>query len=124
MTPGRLPLSLYRGDTYRWRFRLWDDVAQTEASDLTGVTATAQIRDRVGGNLITALDCTVVLPNIVEAVLTAANSALLPSTGAWDLQLLYVSGDVATVLAGPVSVVADVTQRSAAPAPISNRPRR
>jgi hypothetical protein len=105
-----MPLSLYRGDTYRWRFHLWDDAAQTVASDLTGVTATAQIRDRVGGSLITALDCTVTLPNTVDAVLTSANCALLPSTGAWDLQLLYASGDVATVLAGPVSTVADVTQ--------------
>lgn len=110
MTPGRMPLSLYRGDTYRWRFHLWNDVAQTEASDLTGVVATAQIRDRVGGNLITAMDCTVTLPNVIDAVLTAANCALLPSTGAWDLQLLYASGDVATVLAGPVNAVADVTQ--------------
>lgn len=112
MQPGRLPLILYKGDTGRWQFRLWLDLAMTAAADLTGVTVTAQIRDRPGGNLITAMDCTVTLPNIVNAVLTSANSALLPSTAAWDLQLLYASGDVFTALAGQVNVVSDVTRLS------------
>jgi hypothetical protein len=109
MTPGNLPLSLYKGDTYRWRFSLWLDVAQTQPADLTGVTATSQIRDKPGGTLVAAIACTVTLPNIIDAVLSAADSAKLPSSGAWDLQLLYASGDVATALAGTVNTVADVT---------------
>ena len=109
MTPGRLPLSLYRGDTYRWQFSLWLDTAQTLPADLTGAIATSQLRDRTGGTLIVSLTCTIVLPNIIDAVLSATDCAELPSSGAWDMQVTYASGDVATVLAGPVNVVSDVT---------------
>lgn len=109
MTPGRLALSLYRGDTYRWRFSLWLDTAQTQPADLTGATATSQIRDKPGGTLIAAIACVITLPNIVDAVLSAADCAKLPGTGAWDLQITYASGDVATALAGPVNTVADVS---------------
>lgn len=109
MTPGSYSLQLYRGDTYRWQFKLFNDVNQTLPADLTGVTAAAQIRDKPGGTAIAALSCTVTLPNLIDAVLAASDSAILPSSGAWDLQLTYASGDVATVLAGPVNVTPDVT---------------
>ena len=109
MTPGRLPLNLYRGDTYRWRFSMWLDDARTLPADLTGAAAAAQIRDRPGGVLIAAMTCTVVAPNHVDAVLSAADSARLPNSGAWDLQITYASGDIATALAGPVNTTADVS---------------
>lgn len=109
MTPGRLALALYRGDTYRWQFRLWQDTARTLPSDLVGATAVSQIRDRPGGRLIVSLACTITPPNTIDAVLVSADSAKLPGTGAWDMQVTYASGDVATVLAGPVNTVVDVT---------------
>lgn len=109
MTPGSYSLLIYRGDTYRWRFTLYQDLAQTVAADLTGVTASSQIRDKPGGTQAAALSCTVTLPNIIDAVLAAIDCAALPASGAWDLQLTYASGDVATVLAGPVNVTPDVT---------------
>ena len=109
MTPGNFPLNLYKGDTYRWQFRLWQDVARIDATDLTGATVTAQIRDRAGGALICSLDCTVTLPNIVDVVLTAANSALLPTSAVWDMQTTFASGDVMTPIAGAVNVTPDVT---------------
>lgn len=109
MNPGHYSLTIYRGDTYRWRFTLFQDLAQTVPADLTGVTANSQIRDKPGGMICASLACTVSLPNIVDAVLAAGDSANLPSDGAWDLQLTYASGDVATVLAGPVNVIPDVT---------------
>lgn len=113
MTPGRLPLVLYRGDTYRWRFSLWEDVSHTVAADLTDVTVSAQLRDAPGGVLVAPLACSVTLPNIIDAVLSAEDCARLPNTSAWDLQLVYASGDVATVLAGPVNTTADVTGSAA-----------
>lgn len=111
MTPGTLPLALYRGDTYHWRFTFWADTGATLPSDLTGVTPKAEIRDRPGGTLTATLTCTVELPNVIVADLVADESAKLSGTGgSWDLQLTYAStGDVTTVLAGPVQVTVDVT---------------
>jgi hypothetical protein len=116
MTPGRLPLTLYRGDTYRWRFSLWLDSAQTVPADLSGVTARSDIYDKPGGQFMANIACTVELPNVVNAVLTAADCAKLPNSGAWDLQITYASGDVATVLAGPVNTTGDVTLTATPPA--------
>ena len=109
MIPGRLPLVLYRGDTSRWQFRLWLDTAKTQPADLTGASAASQIRDRPGGALIAALTCVITLPNLIDATLAAADSAKLPSSAVWDMQITYASGDIATVLAGPVNTTSDVT---------------
>jgi hypothetical protein len=116
MTPGALPLTLYRGDTYHWRFVLWADAAKTTPINLTNATPKAEIRTAAAGALITSMVLTVTLPNIIVATLPAAGSALLPATGgAWDLQLTYTTtGDVQTVLAGAVKVTMDVTDSAAA----------
>lgn len=109
MMPAALPLTLYRGDTARWQFKLWADTGKTQPVDLTGVTPKAEIRDKPGGTVKGALDCVVELPNIINASLDPAVSRNLPSKASWDLQLTYASGDIETVLAGPVSVTPDVT---------------
>jgi hypothetical protein len=114
MTPGDFPLTLYRGDSYRWSFLLWTDTAKTQPADLTGVMPKAEVRDKPGGAKVVALDCAVVVPNTVTMSLDAASSALLPLAGVWDLQLTYPNGDVATVLAGVVLVTPDVTDSAAA----------
>lgn len=119
MHPGSYALQLYRGDSYRWQFTLYDDLPQTMPTDLTGVSVAAQIRDKPGGVYICALSCTIVLPNVVNGFLSSDDCAKLPGSAAWDLQLLYASGDVLTVLAGPVIVTPDVTDLSApTPAPL------
>jgi len=119
VTPGRYPLQLYRGDTYRWKFQLWADPERTQPADLTDVEARAQIRERPGGQTVVDLQCTITLPNIIDMLLDHAGSVRLPErTGAWDLQLTYAAGDVSTVLAGPVTVTQDVTDSDQpAPAP-------
>lgn len=109
MQPGNLPLTLYRGDSRRWRFQLWSDVEKTAAVDLTGVTAKSEIRDRPSGAIIVALEIAVELPNTIVANLLPAASRNLPPAGVWDLQLTYEAGDVVTILAGPVTVTPDVT---------------
>lgn len=113
MQPANLPLEIYRGDTMRLRIKLFDQAQQP--IDLTGVVAKAEIRDRPAGTQITVLGCTVTLPNVIDLVLAAAASHKLPSKGVWDLQLTYASGDVATPLAGPVSITPDVTDSTLGP---------
>lgn len=129
MLPGNFPLILYRGDSRRWEFRFWSDAEKTKAVDLTGVTAKSEIRDRPSGRVIVALDCAVLLPNLVIAQLLAepSRNLPLPPAGAWDLQLIYASGHVVTVLAGTVTVTANVTNSGPfvvsgeSPAQLSNR---
>jgi hypothetical protein len=120
MMPGDYPLTLYKGDTARWQFKLWTDPNRTSPADLTGVIPKAEIRDKPGGALILAMSCSLELPNIVNMMLSATQSATLPNKGSWDLQLTYPSGDVTTVLAGAITVTTDVTDtlggaRAAAP---------
>ena len=112
MTPGKYTLTIYRGDSLKRTFILWTDTAKTEPLDLTDVTVKAEIRDKPGGTLQGELTCVVSLPNTIDASMTATETATL-TNGAWDLQLTYLNGDVATVLAGLVNVTADVTDSAA-----------
>jgi len=110
MKPGAMPLDLYRGDTAAWQFRLYEDENKTQPSDLTGVEAEAQIRDRSGGQKITNMACVVTLPNIIDVTLAAADSQALQITrGYWDLQLTYADATVHTIVAGGVTVTPDIT---------------
>ena len=110
MLPADYNLSLYKGDTGRWQFKLWADADKTVPVDLTGVTAEAMIRDKVPSSSFSInLDCSVTEPNIIDMVLTSVQSSELPAKGVWDLQLTYPSGDVATPLKGTVTVTQDVT---------------
>lgn len=113
MMPGRYPLAIYRGDSGQWRFILWLDTARTQPYDLTGVTPKAEIRDRPGGAQIIPLGALVTLPNIIDVDLNAGGSELLPQQGAWDLQLTHPDAKVTTIIAGDVTVVADVTNSDA-----------
>lgn len=110
MIPADYNLTLYRGDTGRWQFKLWSDNAKTQPIDLAGVAADATIRDKpTFGSYATALDCTITAPNIIDMVLTAEQSRDLPAKGVWDLQLTYPSGDIVTPLKGTVVVTQDIT---------------
>jgi hypothetical protein len=105
MIPADYNLKIYRGDTSRWQIKLWADKDKTQIADLTGVTVEATLCDRAGGNFAMPLGCTVTEANIIEMVLASGQSRDLPARGVWDLKLTYPSGDVATVLTGPFSVI-------------------
>ena len=109
MLPGSYALTIYRGDTARWRFVFWADAQHSAPFDLTGATVKSEIRDKSGGAKIVPLTCTITLPNEVEVVLDAQASGLVPAKGVWDLQFTWPNGDVRTMVAGAVSVTADVT---------------
>lgn len=113
MTPGSYPLELYRGDSYAWRFVLWNDSAQTDPTDLTGATAAAEIRDKPAGTTIVSTTCVVVAPNNIDVTLSPEDCALCPLKGAWDLEVTFPDGAVRTVVAGAVTVTADVTHSTA-----------
>jgi hypothetical protein len=113
MLPGVVDLELYRGDTARYQFVLWQDANKTIPFDLTGSVPAAQIRDRAdSGRVVVQLACSIALPNTVNVALLAADSAALPANcrGVWDLQITAASGDVTTVVAGNVAVTSDVTR--------------
>lgn len=126
MMPGPFSLNIYRGDTHAWRFVLWQDAGRTLPVDLTGIAVKAEIRDRHAGTVIQAIALVVTLPNIIDASLTAAETAQLIASGAWDLQLTDLNGWVSTILAGSVKVVADITDSTGEPgtAAASDAPRR
>ena len=115
MKPGKYSLSVYRGDTSRWRFTLWADTGKTEPADLAGASVAAEIRAAGSANSWNmpagSLTCTIEAPNIIHVELAAG--AALPQRGMrseWDLQIIWPSGDVQTVLAGGVEILGDVTR--------------
>lgn len=110
MTPGNYPLDFYRGDSYRWNVVCWADSGKTQPLDLSGVTPAAQIRPVEGGSPVLIITTNIQMPNTVVCYLPPATSKnLMVGGGVWDLQLTYPSGDVISVLRGPVTVTADVT---------------
>jgi hypothetical protein len=116
-SPPSFPLDLYRGDTFRLVVRVWEDVLLTIPASLAGTTAKAEIRNAPGGGTVVPFTCTITLPNRIDLFLAAAPSRHLPLSGTWDLQLTLdddPEADVLTVLGGPVTVIADVTDSSAA----------
>lgn len=111
--PGSYSLSLYRGDSYKWKFQLWSDPEKTKPLILEDVTPKAEIRDAPSGSEIVPLQCVIELPNIVLMELLADDSKNLSKTTiVWDMQFTYIDGQVKTILAGNVVATLDVTDSS------------
>ena len=109
MAPAKYDLNMYRGDSYGWRFKLWQDKNRTVPTDLTGCTVNSEIRDKPSGAKIVVLNCTVTLPNIIDVVMTPDMYAICPTKGGWDLQITYPTGEVKTPIGGGVNVSPDYT---------------
>ena len=117
--PASYPLDIYQGDTYRKRFRLNAKAPDNSPVplDLTGWTGTSQVRTSVGGTVL--IDFTVTIdadqvenPGQFTISATDEVTALLNVTSAvWDVQF-EKSGEVRTMLAGPVVITPDVTRTS------------
>lgn len=108
MAPAKYDLNLYRGDSYGWRFILWQDVNKTVPVVLAGATVGSEIRDKSAGTKIIPMDCTVTAPNIIDVALNAASCKACPNKGVWDLQITYPDGQVNSPVAGVVVVAGDV----------------
>lgn len=119
MRPGSYPLTLYRGDSYHWKFVLWTDEEKSQALDLTGATAKAEIRNASAGAEIIPLACTIIDPNIVDVILSTAawsTTPMVKPSCQWDLQVTFATGEVYTVVAGAVSIRPDITDSVPLPA--------
>jgi hypothetical protein len=111
-SPGTYGLDLYRGDSYSWRFVLWQDTAETQPLDLTGAQVGAQVRASHLGDVLAAFTCVVTVPNTIDMTLDEATSEAIPGGSyRWDLEIYWpTTGQVRTVLAGGVRVTDDVTE--------------
>lgn len=116
MMPGKFDLALYRGDSFHWKFVLWQDDQQSIPVDLTDSTVAAEIREKSAGVSIVSLGCVVTVPNIIDVTMTPEMYVTCPKIGVWDLQITSPVGDVHTVVAGAVNVTADVTDSIPMPA--------
>lgn len=112
--PARQDLAIYKGDTVTVVIRLWTDTAHTVPFPITDtMLITSQMRTGPGQS--PAVDFTVSAPvggNEVTLTLPPAQSALLPDSGQWDVQIDH-NGDglmVQTVAAGNVTVTDDITR--------------
>jgi hypothetical protein len=110
--PASFPFNFYRGDSYKYRFKLWQDSAKTIPYVLDDAldSAVAQIRDKPGGLNITELDVTIVEPNFVDVEITSEMTKTMVVKGVWDLEITFANGDVYTPIKGQTSVEADVTE--------------
>lgn len=102
--------ALYRGDSYTWVFRFWNDEEKTDPTDFTDCTAEAELRDQPAGeDSIVQMVCTIDANEITVALSSAAwadwNSG---SRGVWDLQVTYPGGEVVTYVRGDVDIDGDV----------------
>jgi hypothetical protein len=109
----KMNLPVVRGDSLGVVIRLWEDVDKTVPSDLTGATATAQVRADPDGDLIGDFSV-VVTGNEVSLNLLPAVSQLLPAMSRWDCQVDWASDGVSvqTVAYGSLAAMPDVTRPS------------
>lgn len=110
--PQSMSLSVYRGDCYHWTFTFWNDPDATDPYVLTDATAKSEFRAKPGAPVLAAPTCTVIEPNTVDVFLPADQSQLLIGKMVWDLQMTFPDGCVKTLVAGGVTVTADVTDSS------------
>lgn len=105
-------LTPYRGDTLTLGFDFWVDTDQTIPTDLTGVTAAAEIRSMTNGKQVFPFVCTVSPEGFANRVLIYMDgdtSGSLVKQGYWDLQLTFPTGNIWTAVAGSVKVIDDIT---------------
>lgn len=115
--PAKLKIVLYRGDDLVIPLRWWADEAKTTLRDLTGYAAELKIRD-TDGNLVDTLSTgtgDIVLwdgsdpnANITITFPNARTSGYAFTTAAYDLQFTDPAAKIRTLLAGVISVKADV----------------
>ena len=109
--PARLELPIYRGDTLALAVEMLD-AGTGEPMDITGRSYAASIRASIDSVSSVDFDVAVDLTtSIVTLSLTASQTENdVPRRGIWDLQELVAdTGDVTTLLRGPVVASHDIT---------------
>lgn len=106
-------LFVYQGDTPGWTVNVTDEGGTPV--DISGYTAKAQIR-RAAADAdpeVAAEMSAVVQSPFVHLALTASQTAAMTGRYVWDLQLSGAGGEVITIMAGKVTVRAEVTREVA-----------
>lgn len=111
MAPAFLPITIRTGDTETISVAIQDDAGAPV--NITGRTYAAQIRSTTDAtSIIATFSCSIVsgAGGTLAATLSATTTAAIePGLGVWDLQETNGS-TVTTLLAGPVTIVQDVTR--------------
>ena len=105
--PATVNLVIYQGDDFYLDLTVTD--ASGGAADLTGFTATAEVRSAPGattGPPMSTFTCTIAA-NIIHLHLPASEAANLNNPASWDCQI--EATDVITLVAGKVTVTLQVT---------------
>lgn len=115
MLPVNQNLSIYKGDTFVYTFKLRTKTATGQPGayvDLTGCTAKAQIRASQDDATVMAEFATATggTTGSVTLTLSPTQTAALTSNGVWDAQITFADGTVKTYLAGTTTVVKEVTR--------------
>lgn len=91
-------------------------VQYNDPIDLAGMTASMQIKDKIGGTEIIALNTTnggIIIDNVLKTitiVITAAQTAALDfSAAVYDMEIASSGGEVTKFVSGNVSLVKEVT---------------
>jgi hypothetical protein len=112
MEPGKYTLKIRRGATLRKTLTLTTSAGT--AFDLTGYTATAEIKAAIGGEVVDSLTCTIdddPETGVITIELDAAATAALSGDDLiWDLVIEAVDGWRGYLLEGPVTVRGSVTE--------------
>jgi hypothetical protein len=108
--PMKVDLSLYRGDTARFRVKVRNE-DQTDF-DTTGALWDADIRLKEGDvTTITSFEITPVPgdPSMIEVFLPSDSSDLISSNCVYDIEM-RLSEEVTTLIYGKISVTLDVSR--------------
>jgi hypothetical protein len=106
--PAPVNLILYQGDDFVVDITVTN--ADGSAADLTGYTASSQVRDKPDGTLQATFSCAVDpdVGNLIHLRLPHSEAAnLVPGSAAWDAQI--AGPMVVTLVAGLVTVIGEVT---------------
>jgi hypothetical protein len=110
--PAVIHLAIYQGDDFGFALDVQD--AAGSPVDLTGSTATAQMRKTPNDPAVVATFAVTVDGSTITLRLSDTETAALPAAGGmWDVQVVRADGIVTTLAAGQARVYADVTRAAA-----------
>ena len=108
--PVHAPLHHYRGDSLGLDVTLWDDLAKTQPTSLTGATVLAQVRTNPDSDEVLGTFASTVTGNKISLTLAPAVTATLPDECAYDCQVTFSGGKVLTAVYGEMTVQPDTSR--------------
>jgi hypothetical protein len=110
LSPARLDLSVYRGDTLSMRLQLRAMGRPINVSE-PGWEFWCHAKDKVDGKILAIIDVPKKWPivGVLQMVLTDDQTQLLPEDSVWDLESRDPNNRVRTLLRGTLTVTPDVT---------------